>query len=133
MLDIIDLKFLAPEVLRNWLTKESKRLIIVDVRDDDFQTGHIRDCFHILSHEFDSYLPQLQQTLLAKDYSDIIFHCALSQVRGPKATLKYLRALNSLREDESRQLDQINVWVLEGGYQAWHRLYGNDNKVTVRF
>lgn len=131
-----DLKFLAPEVLRSWLANgpsTSKKLMIVDVRDDDFQGGHIRDCFHILSQEFDSYLPQLQETLLTKNYSDIVFHCALSQVRGPKATLKYLRALDSLPEEDSRRLEQINVWVLQGGYQGWHRLYGNDNKVTVRF
>lgn len=59
-----------------------------------------------------------------KNADDIVFHCALSQQRGPSAAMKFLRSV------EQGFLDDKNVWVLRGGFTEWQRLYGEDTNVT---
>ena len=54
-----------------------------------------------------------------------MFHCALSQQRGPSAALKFLR---SLKDD-----DEFNVYVLRGGFFEWQRVYGKDKSVTLDY
>jgi rhodanese-related sulfurtransferase len=56
---------------------------VVDVRDDDHEGGHIKGCIHSPSTSFLSGVDQLREKL--KDTPVVVFHCALSQVRGPKA------------------------------------------------
>lgn len=60
----------------------------------------------------------------AEPYSDIVFHCALSQQRGPSAALKFMRS------GRPGQLDGKKVWVLRGGFVKWQELYGEDDSVT---
>lgn len=59
-----------------------------------------------------------------KQSDDIVFHCALSQQRGPSAALKFLR---SVKEGE---LNGKSVWILKGGFTKWQELYGEDIDVT---
>lgn len=59
------------------------------------------------------------------DCQDIVFHCALSQQRGPSSALKFLR---SLQED-----DHFNVYVLRGGFYEWQKIYGRDKNVTLEY
>ncbi|KAL1887035.1 Cdc25 phosphatase Ibp1 [Ceratocystis pirilliformis] len=96
---------------------------IVDVRDTDYIGGHIKGCTNIPSHSFDIMLPGLIQTLANKP--TIVFHCALSQQRGPAAALKFLRELQRLGKASNHQ-----VMVLEGGFTSWQELYGADDALT---
>lgn len=51
--------------------------------------GHIRGSTHVPSATLDHQIPSLVRKLADKD--TVIFHCALSQQRGPGAALRYLR------------------------------------------
>src|ERR1700760_3123234 len=62
--------------------KESD-LAIVDVRDSDYIGGHIRSCIHVPSANLEWKLPELVRQLWDKKV--VVFHCALSQQRGPSA------------------------------------------------
>lgn len=72
-------------------------------------------------------MPELIRTL--KDKKMVVFHCALSQQRGPSAALRYARERESaLGQDQPQQ-----VFVLEGGFVEWQQKYGNDAKLTEAF
>ncbi|PMD13692.1 hypothetical protein NA56DRAFT_585144 [Hyaloscypha hepaticicola] len=65
------------------------KIAIVDVRDDDHIGGHIRHSIHAPSHTLDHKIPELVRKL--QDKETVVFHCALSQQRGPSAALRYIR------------------------------------------
>lgn len=64
-------------------------IAIVDVRDDDHIGGHIRHSLHAPSSTLDHKIPELVRKLADKEI--VVFHCALSQQRGPSAALRYIR------------------------------------------
>ena len=69
------------------------RLAIVDVRDADHAGGHIVGSIHVPSSSLDYRTPELIRKLAEKEI--VVFHCALSQQRGPSAALSYLRERES--------------------------------------
>ncbi|KAJ5347103.1 uncharacterized protein N7506_000356 [Penicillium brevicompactum] len=108
-------------------TGEPSDLAIVDVRDSDHVGGHIRSSTWVPSSTLDVRMPELIRTL--KDKKMVVFHCALSQQRGPSAALRYARERESaLGQDQPQQ-----VFVLEGGFVEWQQKYGNDAKLTEAF
>ena len=119
-------KFINPSTLRAWfrggLPTGKGIFAVVDVRDSDFMGGHIKGCYHYPSATFPEDIENLKQILTANKVDDIVFHCALSQVRGPSSALKFIRSL----EDPA----QFNVWILRGGFTKWQAEYGDDPEVT---
>ena len=88
---------------------------IIDVRGDDHIGGHIRSSLNYPSHTLDYTMPELVRVLAQKQM--IIFHCALSQERGPKAARRYL-------EEKQRTSDQSGtsaqeVYILDRGFVGW--------------
>ena len=75
------------------LSPESSKVAIVDVRDADHVGGHIRSSIHVPSSTLPYRTTEIIDTLADKDI--IVFHCSLSQQRGPTAALKYLREKDS--------------------------------------
>ncbi|CZT12584.1 probable Putative protein-tyrosin-phosphatase [Rhynchosporium agropyri] len=69
-------------------------IAIIDVRDDDHIGGHIKHSIHAPSQTLDIKMPELVRKL--KDKETVVFHCALSQQRGPSAALKYIRERDRL-------------------------------------
>ena len=69
------------------------RLAIVDVRDADHAGGHIIGSIHVPSSSLDYRTPELIRKLAEEEI--VVFHCALSQQRGPSAALRYLRERES--------------------------------------
>jgi rhodanese-related sulfurtransferase len=63
-----------------------------------------------------------------KDKDKVIFHCALSQQRGPSAALWYARERQRLLPPGEREGQQ--VYVLDGGFTMWQAKYGEDEKLT---
>ncbi|KAJ3316479.1 hypothetical protein HDU76_001759 [Blyttiomyces sp. JEL0837] len=112
---------------------------VVDVRDSDFIGGNIKDAVNIPSYEIvenpESYIPKLQQP------KKLIFHCALSQVRGPKSANAYLRArlakemeeVESGAVKENDKKDRQEVWVLRGGFNQWQARYKDDKDLTENY
>lgn len=75
------------------LSPESSKVAIVDVRDDDHVGGHIRSSIHVPTSTLDHRTTEIVDSLADKEI--VIFHCSLSQQRGPGAALKYLRERDS--------------------------------------
>lgn len=76
-------------------------------------------------------MPTLVRRL--QDKKTVVFHCALSQQRGPSAALKYLRekdgSLRSLGVGEEIAAEQ-EVYVLDRGFVGWQQVYGDDERLT---
>lgn len=110
-------------------TSKLSDLAIVDVRDSDHIGGHICGSTWVPSSTLELRIPELVRTL--KDKETVVFHCALSQQRGPSAALRYARARESaLGEEES---NKQKVYVLEGGFVQWQEKFGNDKRLTEAY
>ncbi|GMH09849.1 hypothetical protein Nepgr_011690 [Nepenthes gracilis] len=93
--------------------KRRPNIAIVDVRDEERSyDGHIAGSIHFASDTFSEKIPNLIQQVKGKD--TLVFHCALSQVRGPKCA----RILSDyLAEVEEAGIK--NIMVLERGFNGW--------------
>ncbi|CAI7630453.1 Rhodanese-like domain-containing protein [Penicillium manginii] len=110
-------------------TTESDKLAIIDVRDSDHIGGHIKSSIWVPTSSLDVRLPELLRTL--KDKEMVIFHCALSQQRGPSSALRYARERERILGPEEYQKQE--VFVLEGGFVQWQEKYGKDEKLTEAY
>ena len=109
---------------------QPKKPTIIDVRDEDRIEGHIPTSRHVPSETFNDQLPALVDDL--RDDPVVVFHCALSQQRGPRAAMQYLKARRRLGlesnddddddDDDDRRKTRQKVYILEGGYAAWQEL-----------
>ena len=70
------------------LSPDASKVAIIDVRGDDHVGGHIHSSTNVPSTSLDYRIPQLVRTLADKRV--VVFHCALSQERGPRAARRYL-------------------------------------------
>uniref|UniRef100_A0A5B6ZSP5 arsenate reductase (glutathione/glutaredoxin) n=1 Tax=Davidia involucrata TaxID=16924 RepID=A0A5B6ZSP5_DAVIN len=94
--------------------KPRPNLAIVDVRDDERSYhGHIAGSLHYASDTFYEKIPNLIQAVRGKD--TLVFHCALSQVRGPKCARRFADYLSDIKEDAGIK----NIMVLERGFNGW--------------
>lgn len=105
----------------------SPSVAVIDVRDSDHVGGHVRSSTWVPSDQLPTKLPELVRTLADKDM--VVFHCALSQVRGPSAALQYARERQRLLGRERGNQNQ-KVCVLEGGFTMWQARYGEDTSLT---
>lgn len=115
------------------LSSPPQNLAIIDVRDSDHIGGHIKGSTWIPSNTLDFRLPELLRTL--KDKDQVIFHCALSQQRGPSAALKYARGRQELAGKVVGDAEKRNqeVCVLDGGFSMWQAKYGEDERLTENY
>ncbi|KAL3646813.1 cell division cycle-related protein [Castilleja foliolosa] len=93
--------------------KHRPNIAIVDVRDDERSSeGHIAGSLHFSSDKFTDKLPSLAEA--TKDKDTLVFHCALSQIRGPKCAQKFAEYLYDVNDEGVK-----NIMVLERGYNGW--------------
>ena len=110
---------------------------VIDVRGHDHVGGHIHGSTHVPSNTLDHRLPELVRKL--KDTELVVFHCALSQERGPRAALRYRetrektlaageRNANETVENEGGGSEgtkpakkQQQILVLDGGFVEWQK------------
>lgn len=118
--------------------------------------GHIKHSLHIPSATLDTATPALVRKLASKE--TVVFHCALSQQRGPSAALRYIRERERLLgkgattavgqalkknaekvekdgewEDVDVDVDVVKeqkVYVLDRGFVGWQEVYGEDVRLT---
>ncbi|GAA6057331.1 hypothetical protein JCM3770_001095 [Rhodotorula araucariae] len=130
---------------------------VVDVRDDDFRGGNIPGAIRAPSEE------RTEQSVLElvdklKDVPTVIFHCSLSQVRGPKAARIYAEAMLEAQAAKSapppessaaagagpqdfspnpyrqqHREGQQQVFVLRDGFSNWQGLYRADPLLVENF
>ncbi|GAA5838026.1 hypothetical protein JCM5353_003373, partial [Sporobolomyces roseus] len=129
---------------------------VVDVRDEDFRGGNITGAIRAPS---EARTEQTVHDLVTKleGVPKVIFHCTLSQVRGPKNARIYADAVASkqaqsnststtaseetpVASDQSfspnpypNQAGKQQVLVLRDGFQNWQGLYRNDPKLVENF
>lgn len=119
-------------------------IAVIDVRDSDHIGGHIRGSTWVPSSELDYKMPEVIRTM--KDKEVVVFHCALSQQRGPSAALRYLREKERLEgegEGEGKEGEngegqgqqgsgkkKQKVVVLGGGFTEWQEKFGRDDRLT---
>ncbi|KAK4046462.1 Cdc25 phosphatase Ibp1 [Microbotryomycetes sp. JL201] len=127
-----------------------QKYCIVDVRDEDFTGGNIKGATNVPS---ETWTEQSADDLVKRldGVENVIFHCALSQVRGPKAARRYAEALerskgisndlptadqaksfapNPFEKSDGRStivdLKRQNVLVLRDGFEGWVGKYRDD-------
>ncbi|KAH7159808.1 Rhodanese-like domain-containing protein [Dactylonectria estremocensis] len=125
-------KSLSEKILAEREAKD-QTFAIIDVRDDDYLGGHIKGSTNVPAHTLDVMLPTLVRTL--KDKKTVVFHCALSQIRGPSAALKYLRERDGLLRamGETPRGEGQEVLVLDRGFTGWQEVYGPDERLTEAY
>lgn len=101
-------------------------IVVVDVRDEDRAGGHIKGSVHAPSAEFEravgAYVTQW------KDAEMVVFHCMLSQMRGPACARTFQRAVDDAVKTGSLA-SAPQVLVLEGGFRAFARGYSKERQV----
>lgn len=125
---IANLPRISRETLASLVRSKSPSLAVIDVRDSDYIGGHIVNGLNVPTHTHDYRMPELVRTL--KDKETVVFHCALSQQRGPSSALRYLREkerLEGVRPVESEDGEGVKerkqtVYVLEGGFVQWQEV-----------
>ncbi|XP_030522076.1 dual specificity phosphatase Cdc25 [Rhodamnia argentea] len=89
-------------------------IAIIDVRDEERSyDGHIPGSLHYASGAFSDKMADLVQDVKGKD--TLVFHCALSQVRGPTCARRLADYLEEIKEDGGIK----DILVLERGYNGW--------------
>ncbi|KZT32889.1 Rhodanese-like protein [Sistotremastrum suecicum HHB10207 ss-3] len=105
--------------------------LVVDVRDEDHAGGNITNSAHWPSEEFEEGVHKLIAE--SKHLQKIVFHCALSQQRGPFAARHYAQ----IREHEARKSphDFANqeILILRSGFTGWQQLYKDDAELVVNW
>lgn len=99
-----------------------KDYLVVDVRDGDFIGGHITNCHNSPSATFSDKLDDLVKD--TKDVPQVIFHCALSQLRGPKAARQYNDRRNQLQDTPHE------VLILRGGFTEFQEKFKDDPQLV---
>lgn len=121
---ISTLKTMPREKLAALLRDASPSLAIIDVRDTDYIGGHIATSQHVPVHTHDHAMPELVRKL--RDADVVVFHCALSQQRGPASALRYLRERERMGlggfGSGSGEGNGQEVFVLEGGFVKWQEV-----------
>ena len=112
------------------LSPSADSVAVVDVRDEDYIGGHVKGGQNVPSSTLDYRIPELIRTLKGKE--KVVFHCALSQQRGPAAARRYLaekertgqrdepssEASSNLAPNVSNSTEQ-QVYILDGGFTKW--------------
>jgi rhodanese-related sulfurtransferase len=138
-LNISNLPHISRESLASLLKAKYPSMAVIDVRDNDYIGGHIAGGTNVPSNTHDFKMPELVRTLADKE--TVVFHCALSQQRGPKAALQYLRERGRMIGKESEKKEEAEsevvegkegkegvkvkgqtVYVLEGGFVKWQEV-----------
>ncbi|KAK3157055.1 hypothetical protein QOZ80_2AG0115570 [Eleusine coracana subsp. coracana] len=96
------------------MARGNNLLAIIDVRDDERSNqAHIGGSHHYASSGFKARMPELARAASGKD--TLVFHCALSQVRGPSCARMFSNYLSGTKEGSGIK----NIMVLERGFNGW--------------
>ncbi|GLB38233.1 putative rhodanese Homology domain containing protein [Lyophyllum shimeji] len=98
-----------------------KDFVVVDVRDDDYMGGNNRGSINRPSSEFLMTVDGLVRD--TKDIPLVIFHCTLSQIRGPKAARIYEETRRNALQDGDIPHE---VAVLRDGFSQFQAKFKDD-------
>lgn len=131
---INDVPRISREELAGLVRQKHPDLTVIDVRDSDYVGGHIAGGINAPTQTHDYRMPELVRQL--QDKESVVFHCALSQQRGPSSALNYLRErerLLGIKTNGTKKVDGPageapavkgqTVYVLDGGFVKWQEKY----------
>jgi Cdc25 family phosphatase len=107
-------------------------LLVIDVRDDDFDGIKVKGAVNIPSADFDDFDFVDEQLDNWRQYDTIVFHCMLSQVRGPRIANLVSRRIQMQQEEGDSSSAVPDVKVLIGGWMGWQRSFGDDEDLVER-
>lgn len=119
-------KYMSPDELAALMRSGKvpmKDYAIVDVRDDDWVGGNIKGSRNTPSHVFLTKVDDL--VAQTQDVPIVIFHCALSQVRGPSAARVYSET-RGIIQAEGQEDGPHEVYILRGGFHDFQAKYKDD-------
>lgn len=148
---VASLSQVQPQDLAAQLTSSPSSVAVVDVRTSDYLGGHIKGSIHAPITELEARIPELLRVLEDKDR--VVFHCMLSQQRGPWAALAYARAKaqQAAKEGKDAEVEKKSdteieaqgendvlvkkiggqeICVLQGGFDLWQSRFGTDKNLT---
>ncbi|WVQ78517.1 hypothetical protein IAT38_000603 [Cryptococcus sp. DSM 104549] len=116
------------EVIKAKPAAALKDFAVVDVRDSDFVGGNIVSAMNYPSDTFHAKVDELAEKL--KDVPKVVFHCALSQARGPKAARIYAetRAHHFPNPSTPQQ-----IFVLREGFSGFQSKFRHDPELVEKF
>ncbi|TPX71701.1 hypothetical protein SpCBS45565_g00901 [Spizellomyces sp. 'palustris'] len=130
----IDAEDLA-SLVRDPTKTPGKDYVVVDVRGEDFGFGNIPGVVNIPSHEFLDHPRDFIEPL--NSVPKVIFHCALSQVRGPKCANHYQQVSAVVRGQQEAAKEgegaPQEVLILRGGFQNWQNLYAKESDLVENY
>lgn len=118
------------EVLRARAAKP-RAVAVVDVRDDDFVGGHIPGVVHAPSAAFNARVDSLVKELAG--YEQVVFHCSLSQQRGPKAARIYKETREGAHAKGTLPTDACasqRISVLQDGFAHFGQKFKKDKDLV---
>lgn len=113
--------YLEPSELVVLLDDETKRtrLAVIDCRDDDRSEGFIINSIHAPAALYcEEMYSALAKSLAEEKVEIVVFHCALSQVRGPRGANRFALA------QRAAGYALPNIFVLRGGWESFFASYG---------
>ena len=126
------------------LSPDVSKVAVIDVRDDDYIGGHIHSSIHIPSSSLDHKIPELIRKLA--NIETVVFHCALSQERGPRAARRYMEEReeklksgeiegstgppaigikDGIVQKKPTESHNQEVFVLDQGFVGWQEKYAD--------
>ncbi|KAI9021972.1 Rhodanese-like domain-containing protein [Hyaloraphidium curvatum] len=121
-------KYVEPAELAAWLRQGKRKLAVIDVRDADFPYGNIRGCINIPSRTFHDTVSGIVERFRGMDA--LVFHCALSQIRGPKAANSFRTAVLETMSDGGEQAKVPELYVLRGGFSRFQEEFGTEEDLV---
>jgi Cdc25 family phosphatase len=92
------------------------RVCVIDVRDADFEGGHIRGAVNVVAETFeDNVLVDRVVSRFCRGMDIVIVHCYLSQQRGPYCAQRLAERL------EAQGCSEPEICVMAGGWKRFRR------------
>lgn len=109
--------------------KSETRPLIIDVRGSEYKDGHIASA---ANHPEPDFHDDAQVDALVEKYKNeetIVFHCQMSQVRGPFCAKRFASRLEVLLANAEKK---PRVQVLTGGYKDFSEQFKDDAELLEK-
>jgi Cdc25 family phosphatase len=112
--------YISPGAVHDLLKDSSARILIIDVRDEDFAGGHVESggrTLNVPSEGWDDPAVLSEVKARCAGVQLCVFHCMMSSQRGPFCA----RAFHEMLSEEERNLQKVSV--LQGGFKYWREFF----------